>query len=310
ANHTIDWQEAEELREQVNGEDNGSLPQMESAISLCDSPPATPPELIAGVLHQGSKMLIGGGSKSFKNWSLIHLLISIPAGIPWLKFKTTKTNVLYLNFELPRFAIAQRIQSVSEALGTSVPTNLTFWNLRGHSAEADEILPVIERAAAKRNFGFIVIDPLYKLLGSKDENLSRDMAALMNSIEHLAVKINAAVASGSHFSKGDQSLKAAIDRISGSGVFGRDPDTIVTLTQHEEEEALSVEMILRNFPPQPKFVVQWDHPLMVPADHLDPEALKTHAKKPSIPAEEYLALLAPNGSLYSEWFKAAEQAFD
>src|SRR4029077_9755642 len=42
ANHTIDCQEAQELQEAINGEDNGSLPSMESAASLCEYPPATP----------------------------------------------------------------------------------------------------------------------------------------------------------------------------------------------------------------------------------------------------------------------------
>jgi hypothetical protein len=123
-----------------------------------------------------------------------------------------------------------------------------------------------------------------------------------------AVHINAAVASGSHFSKGDQSLKAAIDRISGSGVFGRDPDSIVTLTQHEEDEALTVEMILRNFPPQPKFVVQWEHPLMVLADHLDPNNLKSSSKsRERHDDEEIIALLGNNGLVLADWIREAEE---
>ena len=306
---SIAWEEAFERIENLHHGQNGALPSMESATSLCANPPETPPELIAGVLHQGSKMLIGGGSKSFKSWSLIHLALCISSGVPWLKFKTSQTPVLYLNFELPRFAITTRLKQVSEALGIPIPDNLTLWNLRGHSAEASSILPLIARSAARHNFGFIVIDPLYKLLGSKDENLSRDMAELMNAIEHMAVEINAAVASGSHFSKGDQSLRAAIDRISGSGVFGRDPDSIVTLTQHEEDDALSVEMILRNFPPQPKFVVRWKHPLLTPDEELDPENLRSAIRKePKIPTDQYLEFINGNGLSYSDWFDAAHES--
>ena len=32
----------------------------------------------------------------------------------------------------------------------------------------------------------------------------------------------------------------------GSGVFARDPDSVITFTKHEEEKAFKVEMILRN----------------------------------------------------------------
>jgi hypothetical protein len=45
------------------------LPQIISATKLCASPPATPPELIEGILHRGGKLALGGGNKSFKTWS-------------------------------------------------------------------------------------------------------------------------------------------------------------------------------------------------------------------------------------------------
>jgi len=37
------------------------------------------------------------------------------------------------------------------------------------------------------------------------------------------VKTGAAVGFGAHYSKGNQAGKEAIDRVSGSGVFARDP---------------------------------------------------------------------------------------
>ena len=52
-----------------------------------------------------------------------------------------------------------------------------------------------------------------------NENGTHEMAALMNSIEHLAVETVAGVAFAAHYSKGNQAAKEAIDRVSGSGVF-------------------------------------------------------------------------------------------
>jgi hypothetical protein len=46
------------------------------------------------------------------------------------------------------------------------------------------------------------------------------------------------------------------------------------MTAHEEPGALSVEMTLRNFPPQEPFVVRREHPLMVIDGQLDPAKLK------------------------------------
>ena len=144
------------------------LPPMISAADLCANPPPTPPELIEGVLHQGSKLVFGGGSKSFKTWSLLQLAISVATGQEWLGFPTTAGRVLYLNFELPDFSIEKRIRDISFALGVDVPDNLTIWNLRGYATDAEVILPKITRQAKCEKYSLIVLDPLYKLQGERE----------------------------------------------------------------------------------------------------------------------------------------------
>ena len=59
------------------GPETRSLPPMVSADELCSKPPPTPPGIIEGILHQGGKMALGGGSKSFKTWSLLQLSFCI-----------------------------------------------------------------------------------------------------------------------------------------------------------------------------------------------------------------------------------------
>lgn len=118
---------------------------------------------------------------------------------------------------------------------------------------------------------------------------------------------------GAHFSKGNQSLKEAMDRISGSGVLSRDPDTIITMIDHEEDEAYTVEMILRNFPPQARFVIQRDHPLIVRADQFDPSRLKK-PKKPNqsvYSSTDLLEVLDENGGslVYNEWREKCREKF-
>jgi hypothetical protein len=97
---------------------------------------------------------------------------------------------------------------------------------------------------------------------------------MLNQLEKIAVKTTAAVAFAAHYSKGNQSLKESIDRIGGSGVFARDPDSILTMTAHAEEECFTVNATLRNFPPIEPFVVRWKWPLFTRDEELDPEQLK------------------------------------
>ena len=148
---------------------------------------------------------------------------------------------------------------------------MDIWNLRGYCAGYDKIFPLIETRIADDPYDLIIIDPIYKLYGDSDENSAKDVAKLFNAVESLAVKSGALLAYGAHFAKGDSSKKAAIDRGSGSGVFARDPDTLITFTPHNKAGCYTVEAILRNLAPVIPFVVHWKYPVWQKDDQLDPE---------------------------------------
>jgi AAA domain len=254
------------------------LPELQDALDLLSSDLQRPPQLVHGVVHRGSKMVIGGGSKSFKTWSLVDLAVSVATGAPWWGFDTAQGRVLYMNFEIQDVFFSDRIFEVLEAKNCMLNQGqLLYWGLRGHAADLQKIMPQMIAELKERDISLIVFDPIYKGLGDRDENKAGDIASLLNEIESLAVQTGAAVAFGHHFGKGNQSGKESIDRIGGSGVFTRDPDTILTMTPHGEPDCFTVDAILRNFAPILPFVVKREHPLMVREDELDPADLK---KKP------------------------------
>ena len=144
-------------------------------------------------------------------------------------------------------------------------------------ASFDKIIPRIIQKLKDTKYDAILLDPLYKIYGEIDENKAGDVA-----LQTLAVKSKAAVTFGAHYSKGNQAGKESIDRVSGSGVYGRDPDSILNFSKHEEDGALVVEADLRNLKPLEKFVVRWEYPLMVRDDCLNPAKLKTGISKKAI----------------------------
>lgn len=148
---------------------------------------------------------------------------------------------------------------------------------------ADEIIAFI---LDMEPFELIILDPVYKLMAGRDENKAGDVTAVLNQIERVAVQTGAAVAIGAHFSKGNQAGKDSIDRIGGSGAFARDPDAILIMTAHEQEDAFTIEATLRNFPPAEPFVVRWEFPLFVRDASLDPAALKLPKKAGFAPGGE------------------------
>jgi hypothetical protein len=189
--------------------------------------------------------------------------------------------VVYINFELHVWAVTQRINALCGARPEckGMGKSLHVWNLRGHNADITLLRPKLEEQLAKHQFGLIILDPAYKVLGNRDENANGDIASLMNEFEAMAQKTGAAIVIAHHFAKGDSTAKNAMDRMSGAGAWARDPDSIMVLTPHEEPDCFTVTSILRNLPQVPEFVVAWDYPLMRVASDLNPDALRRPQSK-------------------------------
>ena len=186
--------------------------------------------------------------------------------------------VIFINFEVAHEFFLQRVRTVCKAMNTEPPSNLKIWSLRGISNDLSVILKALDERL-DNGASLIVIDPIYKGLAGRDENSAGDMGQLMNEVEAIVEKTGAAVAFAAHYSKGNQADKDPLDRVSGSGVFARDPDTIMGLTAHEEQNCFSVHSALRNFAGLDPFVVEWDFPLFSIREDLDANRLKKPNQK-------------------------------
>jgi hypothetical protein len=279
------------------------LPEIELLREFVVSVPDPPPQIVEGVLHRGCKMILGGTSKSNKSWCLLDLAISVASGEKWWGRRCVKMPVVYINFELHRWAIGQRINALASARPEckGIGDTLALWNLRGRNADLALLRPKLEEQLAKHQFGLIILDPAYKLLGDRDENANGEIASLMNEFEALAQASGAAVVVAHHFAKGDSSAKNAIDRMSGAGAWARDPDSILVLTPHEEPECFTVSTILRNLPAMDDFVVRWDYPRMLVAKDLNPDALRRPQSKNKVCTDKEFvdAMLTDEGKTFT-----------
>jgi predicted transcriptional regulator len=296
---------------ETSPEPETALPAIVDAANFVALDLPEPPELVRGILHQGEKLAVCGGSKAFKTWTLADLAVSTSHALPWLSFPTVQGRVCFLNFEIQAWSWQRRIQAVAQAKGIVLqPGRFSLWNLRGKAANFDLLLPQI-RERVKEDFSLIILDPIYKLYGQTDENKASDVANLLNRVEELTVSTGAAVAFGAHFSKGNQASKESIDRISGSGVFARDPDSLLVFTRHEEQNCFTVDATLRNFPPVTPFAVRWQYPLMQVDGSLDPARLKLAkgGRHKAHDPQKLLAAIADNTAenpiSVSAWAKAA-----
>lgn len=230
-----DWNEWHEWIESVNDD----LPDPEPLTDTFDNLPELAPPLIDGVLRQGHKMLIAGPSKAGKSFALIEMVIAIAEGRKWLEWDCTQGKVLYVNLELDRASALHRFKDVYSALGYEPNNikNIDIWNLRGHSVPMDKLAPKLIRRSLKKNYIAVIIDPIYKVL-TGDENSADQMAHFTNQFDKVATELGCAVIYCHHHSKGAQGGKKSMDRASGSGVFARDPDALIDLTELDVNETL------------------------------------------------------------------------
>jgi RecA-family ATPase len=251
-----------------------------------------PDVLVDNILHRGSKMTLGGGSKSFKSWSLLDLAYAVATGTPWWGNPTKKGRVLVVDFELTPFFWRERMRAIVVAKGGEPPVQIDLLPMRGRMADFDQVRKYVREACDAADYDLIILDPIYKCLGGRDENLAGDVAELMNEIESLTLETGAAVVIAAHYSKGNQAAKDSLDRISGSGVFARDPDAILSMTKHDQDGSFTVDVTLRNFEPIKPFVVTWTFPLMVRNRELNPDDIKLppneRARQPKITAAAML----------------------
>ena len=222
------WNEWEEWIEGINDD----LPDPEPLVDVWDNLPDLAPSLIEGVLRQGHKMLLAGPSKAGKSFALIELCIAIAEGDKWFDWQCAKGRVLYVNLELDRASCLHRFKDVYKALKIKAKNikNIDIWNLRGKSVPMDKLAPKLIRRAQKRNYIAVVIDPIYKVI-TGDENSADQMAHFTNQFDKICTELGSAVIYCHHHSKGYQGSKRSMDRASGSGVFARDPDALLDLTE-------------------------------------------------------------------------------
>jgi hypothetical protein len=292
------------------------LPKIDKASDLlADTTIKVPEQIVQGLIHRGTKAVVASASKAGKTWLLLDLALSVAEGHKFLKWDTTKGKVLFVNFEIPSAFMKERIghlkikkQQLAENATCLEMQNLYIWTLRGLAGNFENLLERMIAQIKDEKFDLIILDPIYKGMMGKDENTSTAVSELCHNIEVLAVETGAAVVYAHHFSKGNQATKNVLDRMSGSGVFARDADSIIALTPHKQEDCYTVEVTLRNFAAQKPFVVQFDFPVMKLRPALLADDLRGRGGRPAETDDERMLDLLPEAGLtWTEWKTAAKR---
>ena len=264
-----------------------ALPPFMSLEELDAAYPDDPPLLIAGpdadnerdgaVLAFGEVGVLGSASKLGKTWSVIDAALAVATGRSWMShFNCKPGRVLYINMELGGRAFIRRTEMLMVKRGlkaAEVMPNIRVWQLRNARIGAIEELGK-QLAIRGEQFDLVILDPLYKLLGSREENSNGDMGELMQVIrEGFCNGDKTAVLIVHHFPKGDLTKRAALDRFAGAGAIARDADTLITITP--EGETFRLEYTTRDYKAGVPMELKMDFPVVDaigPAEVSSPKA--------------------------------------
>lgn len=215
-----------------------------------------PETVISGLIGRGDKLQIVGPSKSRKSWFTGQLALCMATGQDFLTFSIPKpVRVAMVQFEIREEYYFYRVNHMCKPLGIDPGTldNMIAFNLRGRK------LDDIKAELAEFKPDIVFLDPLYKIYGQgHDENSAGDQAAILAKFDHMANALDAAIVYVHHDNKTAGQHVSTVNRGSGSGVTGRDFDASFFLSPHaEDDEAIVVETICRNYPPWKDIVVSW-----------------------------------------------------
>lgn len=187
------------------------------------------------VLPIGGSLLLHGWSKSFKSWMALDMLSALAQGSDWACFEPTEEpcKVAVIQAEIPWPYLKERTDMMRAA--ASEPElwdeNFGVWRPQmrvelaaGNTKHEDAILTGLLHYGIQ----VVLFDPVRRFIGAGDMNSEQDVRRLLGFFERIQ-REGITVVFVHHNSKERRKGGADLADATGSGAFGGDPDTIVSV---------------------------------------------------------------------------------
>lgn len=221
--------------------------------------------MIEGVWQKTSHGMIAGEPKTYKSVIATDMAVSVASGKPFLgKYPVHHTGpVLYIQEENSPWLVKDRITKVASSRGAlkgnaslfsnqltvNMPPDLPlyFLNNMGFDFTNDEDRQFLEESIKELKPVLIIFDPLYLMLGGKDENSSKDIRPVLNWLLYLRYEYKTSVIVIHHWNKSGKSERGG-QRMLGSVLFhGWVESAIYTRVVNEQNHQIEVEREFRSF---------------------------------------------------------------
>ncbi len=268
------------------------LPEITPFFKFKDVPMIKVDYLVEGLLAREDLFIFNGKAKSGKSTSLINLAVCLAAGIPFVGRRCQRCNVLYVAMEDKDQTVKKRVIDLCNRLGVNPGKNLSFIFRDSliSTSEDGNYLESIRMVLAKNKedaetgnpmekFTVVILDPMYYLGASIDENNSKEMGGLIRSIRQLCLDFELTIVLATHAKKGSIADLTAVEATAGSSQVGRIGEAYISLAPHEKDGYSIARFTLRDGKtPKNEVWSLLDYPLLQLAPDEDPEAYKQPEK--------------------------------
>lgn len=188
-----------------------------------------------GVLPRGCKMVLYGQYKSKKSMFVGKMAVCIANGAPWLGFPTIRggESVLYLQLEIPRKQLQERLWKISRFVQGRTKEELFIWTESFLKLDDNSGFELMRQELMETGSRVLIIDPLYKIMKG-DILAASAMMLLLDTVDRLIAEFGVTVVLVSHTRKGIYEEKNSDDLL-GSVTLSAWADSVVKVERKEDK---------------------------------------------------------------------------
>lgn len=232
--------------------------------------------MIEGIWQQGSHGMIAGEPKTYKSVLVTDMAVSVASGEPFLgRFPVPNPGpVLYIQEENSPWLVKDRVMKIAHTRGqlngkadlignkltVKMPPELPmyFLNNQGFDLTSEEDRVLLEGFVKDIKPVLIIFDPLYLMLGGKDENSSKDIRPILTWLLKLRYDYKTSVIVLHHWNKSGKSERGG-QRMLGSVLWhGWVESALYTNVVNEETHEIAVEREFRSFEKPGKLQIKFE----------------------------------------------------
>lgn len=239
------WVVHRDVEKALYSQNPGTI-SFEDAQALVESSPGRPDFVIPGILPVEGFAVLAGSPGLGKSGLALALCHAVAIGGKWLGKEVVRGKALYIQAEMPRWSLADRVKALgtlSRDLLMWTPTKLylNLWEPDGFNKRRDtgtrEQISRLAESCHKQAVKLIVFDPLGNFL-SVSERDEEAMKSVFETCRELARYAHLGILFVHHHRKigrSDSKYEGAED-MSGTNVLFRAPDAVMSIYSYERSD--------------------------------------------------------------------------